>query len=840
MNKKIPFIQLLGLGLVIGLNIYFRCFPINFPQFAKEARVRVESRIYQRSAEMVNQKFPNLSSMAKESLTMVAKKEFIRLNRKQFAVDIADEYARMKDRFQDKDGQTYLFELDCWHWARYVENTVRTGHPGDAAVNGQERDMLMNHPQGSEVAYNRLLFYVSAFLYKIVNTFFPVALNTFLFYLPLFFSAVFICALYLVCWRFYGALAAVICSLFVGLAPIFLPRSCAGWFDMDILSLLFPLLVVYSYLCAYGRVKVSLQWVWLGISALLVGLFAFIWPYWWFVVVVIVSYEIYSLLDLISERLQHKTDIRASFRRHSLSLPVFLLLSAVSVLLFAGPDALTSLLEQVKSSLTLNDPLDSSIWPNVYSTVGELARPNFAQIANFVGGHILFILALVCMLGLVLRNKRYRGAKRESIFLFVLWFILIFAVCYKGTRLIVFLLIPMGIFLGWGVREAFNYCMRRRRKKKYLLPALGLAVVLITGGLIRTGQRVATGLYPMIDDSWYILLTNIKDNTPPGAVINSWWDFGDWFKAIAGRRVIFDGQSQNSPQGYWMAKVFLSQSEETAIAILRMLNNGGNSAFEVINRQFKDPVRSLFLLEYVLSVDSKTASMAIEQNLSEETAAEVKRLLYGRPPAAYFIVDYSLIGKMYPISYLGNWDVARVYVIKNINTKSKEEIISGLDARGINSAAAQIMYDDARLLAPGQYNSWISHNARFISGLIPGTRRGDSVFFNSGLVYNINEGAMVAYNGYDGQYHVPRSIFYVEGDRLSEHVYPDGNLDFSVLLLRDGDHYQAVQLDRELGLSLFTRLYFLKGKGLKYFKPFTDNGDSQNYVGVFEIDWDAL
>jgi dolichyl-phosphooligosaccharide-protein glycotransferase len=840
MNKKIPYLPLLGLGFVIGLNIYFRSFPVNFPQLAKEARSRVESRITERSAEMVNQRYSNLSQMARDSLITAARQEYIKQNGQQVKAEIVEEYARIKDRFQDKEGQTYLFELDCWHWARYVDNIVRTGHPGDSVVNGEQRDLLMNHPQGSKVAHNMLLFYISAFLYKIASFFVRVPLNTFLFYLPLFFSAIFICALYIFCWRFYGAMAAVICSLFVGLAPIFLPRSCAGWFDMDILSQLFPLLIIFSYLQTYVHLKNRFPLKWVALSALLVGLFAFTWGYWWFGVVVVVLYEIYSVLDLFSERLQHKTDIRDSLRAHCMSLAIFLPLCVIAVLAFAGPDALTAYWDQIQHAVTLNDPLDTSVWPNVYSTVGELARPDFQQIANFIGGQYFFVLSLISMLVLVLRNKRYRGAKRESIFLFVIWFITVYAICYKGVRLIVFLLIPMGVFLGWGVREAWNYCMRRRRKRTYLLPVMGLVIVLLLGGFVNNGQRVAIGLYPMIDDAWYILLTNIKENTPSDAVINSWWDFGDWFKAIAGRPVIFDGQSQNTPQGYWMAKVFLSQSEESAMAILRMLNNGGNAAFEVIDKQLKDPVKSLLLLDYSLSVDRQTASAVLSQTLPEKTSAEVQRLLYSRPPEAYFIVDATLVGKMFPISYLGNWDVARVYVIRNLNKKSKEEIVAGLAERGLNPEAAKIMYDDARLLAPSQYNNWISHHGRFISGMIPGQQKGDIVYFNSGLMYNIKDGTMLAYNSYDGQYRVPRSLFYVEGDRLVERAYADGNMDISVLLLRDKDNYQAVQLDREFGASLFTRLFFLKGRGLKYFKPFTDTGDVQNYIGVFKIDWDAL
>jgi len=176
----------------------------------------VESRIYQRSSGLINQNYSNFSSMSRESLIKVAVKEYSKQNADKLEKEIAQEYARLKDKYQDPTGQTYLFELDCWHWARYVENTVRAGHPGDIVKDGAQWDILMNHPYGMQVGYNMLLYYISAFLYKTVCLFVPVSLHAFLFYLPLlvyyyfswhiipyllaFLRSPFSLSMYVVCW----------------------------------------------------------------------------------------------------------------------------------------------------------------------------------------------------------------------------------------------------------------------------------------------------------------------------------------------------------------------------------------------------------------------------------------------------------------------------------------------------------------------------------------------------------------------------------------------------------------------------------------------------------------
>jgi asparagine N-glycosylation enzyme membrane subunit Stt3 len=83
---------------------------------------------------------------------------------------------------------------------------------------------------------------------------------------------------------------------------------------------------------------------------------------------------------------------------------------------------------------------------------------------------------------------------------------------------------------------------------------------------------------------------------------------------VAKRRVIFDGQTQHIPQAYWMAKVFLTDSEKKAIAILRMLDNGANQAFELINREISDPFQAVKLLEKALETDKKSAKELLRKS----------------------------------------------------------------------------------------------------------------------------------------------------------------------------------------------------------------------------------
>ncbi|MEM1575875.1 MAG: STT3 domain-containing protein [Nitrososphaerota archaeon] len=72
-------------------------------------------------------------------------------------------------------------------------------------------------------------------------------------------------------------------------------------------------------------------------------------------------------------------------------------------------------------------------------------------------------------------------------------------------------------------------------------------------------------------DAWAKALLWIKDNTPPGAVILSWWDYGYWINVVGNRTTLADNGTLNSTQIGWIAYAFMSR-EEVAIKVLKRFN----------------------------------------------------------------------------------------------------------------------------------------------------------------------------------------------------------------------------------------------------------------------------
>jgi dolichyl-diphosphooligosaccharide--protein glycosyltransferase len=821
---------------VICANVYLRTYPVNFPQLKTQAKKMVEKSIEEEAKRQVFSKFPQFNQLAKRRLIKEQVREIRGKRKKDIETKTEEWHNQLKDRYQDATGHTYLMELDCWHWARYVENVVKLGHPGDEVIKGRQFDTHMLSPSGQFMSWGSFLFYSSALLYKVFNFFRPTNLFNFLFLLPLLFMAALTLVVYIFAYRLGGHICAVVSALFVGTAPIFLPRSCAGWFDKDILNLIFPVLIIWTYLLAYDAKSIKKGLSWILFSAFWTGLFCFTWENWWFIVPFIIMYEVVYFIAIAFAYWKSKVINTGLLKKRGLFLGVFFGACFFWILVLSGPQPLIALWDQVNGALALNKPLITTIWPNVYSTVGELKPTTLRELHKGVGNGILFwgsLLAWDLIFFWGIFKKKFHGFKRGAVIFLSLWLFSMLFACLKGVRFVVFLIIPLGIFLGWLIKEFYE--LLKRKTRKYLaIGGLIIAMVSLTVVFLSHGHKAAGRIYPLMDDTWHQVLVLMRDKLPKDAVINSWWDFGDWFKVVSRRRVIFDGQSQNIPQAYWMAKAMLSEDEEETIRILRMLNNGGNKAFEIINEYLKEPTKSILLLESVLiAPDLAKARSVLLEFVPVAAANEVMRLVFEPPKSpAYFVVDTSLPFKMGAISFLGNWNFLKVYIAQNLNRMERKKIIEYLIKLGRDKEEVERLYQEAFLIPSQERDNWISSPQQFYSPLIRGELRGDTVFFENGYTYKPKTQSFLT-----NEQKVCRSLFVFRKDHLVEVVYTNASQGFSALVTDFDQNYKMVLLDPPLGRSIFTRLYYLRGDGLRHFQSFIDAQVGNEYTRVFRVVW---
>ncbi len=133
--------------------------------------------------------------------------------------------------------------------------------------------------------------------------------------------------------------------------------------------------------------------------------------------------------------------------------------------------------------------------------------------------------------------------------------------------------------------EAAPADMRRAKKRTGALGFswVALSVLLVAGllapsvvsGLAHAGAPVTlagatlpfSGSWP----DWPEALAWMRENTPPGSVVMSWWDYGYWITTLGDRPTIIDNATINSTQVAMVGRAFIS-NDSVSLPIMKRLN----------------------------------------------------------------------------------------------------------------------------------------------------------------------------------------------------------------------------------------------------------------------------
>jgi dolichyl-diphosphooligosaccharide--protein glycosyltransferase len=375
------------------------------------------------------------------------------------------------------------------------------------------------------------------------------------------------------------------------------------------------------------------------------------------------------------------------------------------------------------------------------------------------------------------------------------------------------------------------------------LGILILIVCLFTSFYVKRSIEIATFKIPMMNDAWQKSLVFIKDNTNKDAIINSWWDYGHWFKAIAQRKVLFDGKTQNSPVAYWMAKALITNDEDEAVGILRMLDISRNKAFELLDSYGLSHSKIVDTLLKAVKLSRIEAYQCLEEEFDKEKVEKVMPLLFNsNTPQACFIASYDMIGKMRAISHIGNWDFQKGEIWLHFLGSAPMDFLNYLKKEyGYTKEQISILLRDLKMLNDRDALGWISRASSINLDSVSNKFKKDNnlLIFDNGLVLDLSNFNAYLLRGQGVDIGIPYSVVYLENGALKETKLEKSNLDYSVLLLSDEkDSYKCIFLDKDLAKSMFVRMYFLKGEGLKYFKKLiTEKTPEGNFIYTYNIEW---
>ncbi len=845
----------------------------------------------------------------------------------------------------DGKEHTYLGDLDSYFWLRYARNWLTKGTACDAVTpDGKCRDTFVLAPVGQPMDPDPSMHvFMIAYLYKFITLFdpqYPLPAASFL--VPVLAGALGVIPAFFIGRRLAGNTGGFVAAVIISLHPLFLSRSMGS--DNDVWNIVIPLFILWAAIEAFEAKRLRSKAILAAVAGLLCAVHATFWEGWWFIYLVVLlalaGFLVLRALQVAARERTYRIWQDGLVREGAAILAAFYVSALVFLLIFGERTVLgylTQPLAALSSSAGLDSALSSNYWPNVLTTVAELNKASLADAVSQMGGKALFFAGLVGLLllvlprslrswrwehyamlfggaaislyiveaqamdrlmavvliglpvGLILLFDLWRGERIDAgpALLVLIWMVASIYAAYSGVRFILLLITAFGIALAVLMGRVHEWASEYAQKEWSWHPAvvhvlvfLVLMVVLIAP--VKAGVDTARTFVPTIDDGWWGALTKIHDQSQPDAIINSWWDFGHWFKYVAQRRVTADGTTQGTHVPYWLGKALVTSDENESVGILRMLDcgsdaypspEGAQGAYGLVLKKTGDPLDAERIVSDLVRLDKQGARAYLAR--SGFSAAEQDAVLNAThcdPPEDYFITSGDMVGKAGVWAHFGLWDFEKAYVAQTSRTLPQDQAVAAMSQR-LNYTPAQARekyFEAVGLPTEADVNAYVSPWPSYVlqdwracsAPLNSSNSSPSSIACPIRLGISQQGTTITAIDSFTYNATSPKNsslvfALYRDGQRIQEtEARPvmlviagkDGitTMGFNdtqsanVAVVIDTVEGRVLLADPQLADSMFTRLFYLDGRYQRRFTLFDDRATlSSSRIITWKVDWDG-
>jgi len=816
----------------IFLAIFYRAYTYDLPITEDFAQNSVYQSIESQIRSQIIQQAPDIDQETLNQIAAQRTNEYIQQNQQQLKQNIVQTREFIVENYQDDSGQTYLLAIDPYHYYRQAKNILDHGHVGDELRDGKPLDNHMLAPNGRIVAPS-LHPYLIAITHRISSVFGNDSVMASSFILPLIIMALATIPCFFIIKRFAGKLGATLGASILAIHPSILGRTPAGFSDTDAYNIFFPLTITWLLFESFRTKIPKYKLLFAALSGLATGLYAFAWSgYWSFFDVVLATIGFYIIYLIIKYRKEFYK--KKLFKNIIKTSATYIISSSIFILLFTNFRYLVNTVTAPIDAIFLKQAAHPSLWPNVYTTVAELNEISFTNIISNVGGNLLVILAFIGPIIILLTKKHFSSRLKYSL-LIIIWLIVTLYASTKGMRFILLIIpayaIGIGILTGTIYNKILKFSHRSLKLNKvFIAMVLIILLAIAFQPMLIRADNTAKGEVPSMDDSWYQVLTKIKENSNEKAIITSWWDFGHWFKAIADRPVTFDGASQNSPKAHWVGKILLTSDEHEAMGILRMLDCKSEQAYNLLLEKTNNKILTKKIIDQIILEDKETARKTLSQYT--DNPEEILETTHCDPPEAFVITSEDMVGKSGVWSHFGSWDFERAFTYNTIKANSKQNAIKILTTElNYTEEEASDLYLQLKGIPESDGNAWIAGYPGYANTVSCATLENETIMCQNGVQIKDGEATIETSEG------VLNFAFF----RDDKEVYKkdEGIKDFAIAYVPERNI--LVSMSPALLESMFTELYYYDGKNLKHFELFDKTiGFNSFEIYTWKVKWNSL
>lgn len=919
---------------VVALVVWIRLLPLSPRVLEDDAALQVWYRHARAIASSLPANLPAAERDAELKSQVVQWREHhaaeFNAEREQIAAQLKSELS-----YTGADGvqRIMLGDLDSYHWLRMARNYLLTGTTCDSVADGQCRDTYANAPVGRRNIYHRSL-HIAAIVavHRLITWFkpaYPLEASSFL--VPVIVGVLGVFPAFGIGARLAGSLGGLCAAVLVALNPLFLARSFGS--DDDVWNVVLPLFVVWAAIEAISASRPRRQAGFALLAAAFVGLHAATWTGWTFTyAVVLIALAATASLEVcryVVSRYSSKSWSAASLRRTALVIAVFYLGAGLFVTVAGVGGYFSVPFELIKPLISTSNPslqaVQTAWWPDVFSTVAELAPEKLALIAAQMGAPVYFFVSWLGLLLLLVPKAGWKlqhfalligsnylywyllsglqlgrlalvfllasplvaamlidlfseqdSSDRGAVLIVITWFFAALFLSYQGPRFAMLIVPPFAITFGVALGRLQQWAQPKLdlllpSAAWFLRPALFtvLAAVLIVP--LHQGYVMATSYLPRMNAAWRSTLTALRQQSPPDAIINTWWDYGYWVKYVAQRRVNNDGGSLRTHIPYWTAKALAAPSERESAGLLRMLDCGSDATPEAEEREGAygkliahgiNGLRAEALISELARMGRRQAQAYLaQQKFSESAQADILSSTHCNPPTSYLLLT-SAIKPQGGWWNLANWDFRKAYAFRRARLLPETQAVAEMVSRlGYSESEARSTYESAAALkSQAEEQAFMSPP---MSNLNSGWKKcepGDSATLNCKMDVTIDEATVVkqmifrsanpaesrlvaereSADGTTTEAEItPAIILIAAGDQVRDVSNPSENPSLAVLV--DVPGARVLLASPDLLRSTFSRLMNLDGKyELLFDKIHDETGFGGEHVKLWRINWKRL
>ncbi|MGB4363462.1 MAG: STT3 domain-containing protein [Methanothermobacter tenebrarum] len=301
-----------------------------------------------------------------------------------------------KSLYYDDGGLQYFQESDSYYNYRLTRNLLDHGYLGDKIIDGKPWDLHSYYPPGVPVDYPPLLSYITIGFYYILNFVTSMSLREACLWLPTIMGPLAAVIGFLFSRRLNGEFGGFITGVLVATAPLYVYKTSFGFFDTDMLNILFPLIIIWLLFEAENAKIKRNRMILAGCSGFFFFLFSLAWNGW--------IYYFYILLVAFLNPIKG--------RDFSLVLP-FLSVSVSLIGIFNIFGLFNALMTPMQLAHLLGGGNIWYPWPYSYRDVAELQTPTMETFI-VVASPLILIFGLI---GLITLYRRVRSLTGLILFL---------------------------------------------------------------------------------------------------------------------------------------------------------------------------------------------------------------------------------------------------------------------------------------------------------------------------------------------------------------------------------------------------------------------------------------